>query len=219
MNEHVVPHIRRHQDQTPVQGNVPVPPARAPSRALIADADAGDRHPPLGRDLVQPRGQFGACPLTQRPPFLRSDCRRCQPRALPGDPVDVALHERVGVALRTAARDRDADAAVMLDAKQIPPRPAMANEIDGCDRTRWSVRGLTSSVRGRVVGAIALTLVGAIGLTRGRCEEQRVSVRHCNRAAERVRHTDRSGCIDCRMTDGLRSSCTTRTIEGSNVYL
>ena len=161
VDEHVIAHIRRHQDQTPVQGNVSVAPARSPSRALIADADTGDRQTLLGRDLMQPRGQFRARPLTQRPPFLGPDRRRCQPRPLPGDPVDVALHERVGVALRTAARDRDADAAVMLDAKQIPPRPAMANEIDGCDRS--SRVGAIELPR---VGAIALTLVGAMCLTR-----------------------------------------------------
>ena len=181
MDQDVIPHLRRHQDQTPVQGNVPVPPARSPSRPLVADAHARHRHPLLSRDRTQPRRQLRARPFTQRPPFVQSEGRRGEPRALPRDPVGVTQHERVRLAPRPAARNRHADPAVMLDAQQIPSRAAMADEINRCDRT----------IAGRCEGPYVRRCEGAVcrcershagrceGSVGGRCD--RVSACRCDK--------------------------------------
>ena len=73
MDQDVVANGWRHEHQTPVQGNMAIASTRSPARALIADADTRDRHPVLGRDLVQPRWQLLARALAQRAPVLERD--------------------------------------------------------------------------------------------------------------------------------------------------
>jgi hypothetical protein len=84
----------------------------------------------LRRHLEQPRRQFLAGALAKRRALVGVECRWRQPRPLSRDPLGVPLHEGIGLTLRSAARDRDANAAVVFDAKQIASRAAVANEVD-----------------------------------------------------------------------------------------
>ena len=98
VDQDVIAYRSRHQHQTPVQANVAVTPAGAPSRPLIADADARHYDPVALRQFEQSRGEVPACLLSQRRlVFERTRCgvRTC---SLSDYPIDVPLNERFGVA-------------------------------------------------------------------------------------------------------------------------
>src|SRR5688572_135984 len=128
--EHVIAHGRRHQDEAPVQRNLSVTAAGSPSRPLIADAHAGDGHAVPGGYLEQPRRQLLARTIAERRSLLSSERRRGQPGPLPCDPLGMTLHELVGLALRSAAGNRHAHAAVVFDAQQVSARAPMTDKVD-----------------------------------------------------------------------------------------
>ena len=132
MDQHVIANRRRHQDKAPVQRDLAVTAAGSPSRALITDAHPSHRQAVFSSDLQQPCWQLGARSRAKRHALISAEHRGHEPRPLPRDPFDVTLHERVGLALRSAARDRHTYAPVMIDAQEIPSRTAMTNEIDRC---------------------------------------------------------------------------------------
>ena len=106
MDQHVIANRRRHQDKPPVQRDLAVAATGSPSRALITDAHAGLGQAVFSSDLQLPCWQLRARSLAKRHALLGAEHRWHEPRPLPRDPVDVTLHERVGLALRSAARDR-----------------------------------------------------------------------------------------------------------------
>ena len=134
MDQHVVANRWRHQNEPPVQRDLAVTATGSPSRALITDAHAGHGQTLFSSDLQQACWQLCARARAKRHALLGAEHRWYEPRPLPCDPVDVTLHECVGLALRSAARDRHAYAPVMIDAQEIPSRTAMTNEVNrGCD--------------------------------------------------------------------------------------
>ena len=98
VNEDVVAHRGRHQDEPPIQTDVPVAAAGTPARALVADADARDGEPVLRRKRQQPRRQLAASPIAQRRPVLDRRSLLRNTRALPRDPFLVALRELLRLA-------------------------------------------------------------------------------------------------------------------------
>jgi len=96
VDQHVIPNRLRHQHQPPVQADVAVTPARTPPRALITNTDAADREPVACRQFEQPLGQL-APGLLSRCLLVLNRTRVCsRPSSLSGDPVDIALNERLG---------------------------------------------------------------------------------------------------------------------------
>jgi len=98
VNEDVVAYERRHQEQPPVQANVPIPAARAPPRSLVANGDPRDHQPVPLRQVQQPPRQLLACLLLQRAVvvgFTQVAARAC---ALLCDPFSTAPHECLGLA-------------------------------------------------------------------------------------------------------------------------
>jgi len=99
VNQHVIAHRRRHQDESPIERNVAVTATRSPARALIADADPRHGQPVLSGNLHQPQWQLRPRPLTQRRSLVGPEGRGRQSRALPRYPIGVTLHEGIGLAL------------------------------------------------------------------------------------------------------------------------
>jgi hypothetical protein len=129
-----------HQDEAPVQRDLSVAAAGSPSCALIADAHTRDGQAVLGGYLEQPRRQFRARTIAERRSLFGPERRWSQPGPLPCDPLGVTLHELVGLALRSAAGNRHADAAVMFDTQKVSARAPMTDEVDrslAC-RCDWS---------------------------------------------------------------------------------
>lgn len=138
VNQYVIAHGRRHQDQSPIERDVAVTTTRSPARALIADAHPRDGQSVLSGNLHQPQRQLRPRPLAQRRSLLRSEGGWRESRALPRYPIGVTLHEGIGLALGSTARDGDPHTTVMFDAQQIPPRAAMADEVDRVVPCRWN---------------------------------------------------------------------------------
>ena len=134
MNDHVVAYPVGHGDEPPVQAHVPVAPAGTPSCALIANAKPADDQPVTIGKLAQPDGQLAAGLRAKPLSFLDGEAPLRQHGALAQHPVEMPPREGVGFAARSPARNGHADTSVVLDAKEIPAGPAMANEIDRGDR-------------------------------------------------------------------------------------
>jgi hypothetical protein len=111
-----------------------VAPARTPARALIANAEARDRQAMLIGKLLQPQRKLRTRLRRESLSILERKAVLCQGRTLTQHPIEMTPRERVGLAARSAARDRHAHAPVVFDAQQIPPRPPVADEIDGGNR-------------------------------------------------------------------------------------
>jgi hypothetical protein len=139
VDQDVIAYRRWHQHEPPVQGNSSVAAARSPACPLVAYAHAGHDETVLGSDLVQPGREFRTSTVAKGTAVVLTERRRYQPRALACDPIGVPLHEGVGFALGSAARNRHTDTAVVLDAEEIASRSPMAHEID-----RLVARGLVS---------------------------------------------------------------------------
>jgi hypothetical protein len=196
MDQHVIANRRRHQDESPVQRDLAVTATGSPSRALITDAHAGHGQAVFNSDLQQPCWQLRARALAKRHALPGAEHRWHEPRPLPRDPVGVTLHERVGLALRSAARDRHAYAPVMIDTQEIPSRTAMTNEIDRCK------------------GAIAGRCYRAIDRRRKRtyaCRCDRALTGPCARIVNE-RQTELHARQDTRTIRTLRTTRTIRTI-------
>ena len=144
MNHHVVAHPVGHGDEPPVQADMPVPAARTPARALIANTDLRHAQAVCRGELVQANGQLRSRPGSQPAAIVGGKAAPRQRRALPDDPLDVAPREGVGFPARAAARNRHAHAPVEFDAKQVAAGAAMAHEVDGCNRV----------IAGRCEGAV-----------------------------------------------------------------
>jgi len=96
VDQNVIANRLRHQDQSPVQADVTVTPARTPPRALIPNADAADRESVACRQFEQPLGQLAPGLLSRCLLVLnRTNFGTC-PCPLSDDPVDVALNKRLG---------------------------------------------------------------------------------------------------------------------------
>lgn len=96
VDQNVIANRLRHQDQSPVQADVTVTPARTPPRALIPNADAADRESVACRQFEQPLGQL-APGLLSRCLLVLNRTKFCGcPRSLSDDPVDIALNKRLG---------------------------------------------------------------------------------------------------------------------------
>ncbi len=146
VNQDVVAHGWRHEDEPPVECDVSVPPARSPPRALIADAhsrEAGDAV--LGREFPDSDRQFSGRPRPQGDPFCGVDGRSGYPGALGADPLEVTCGKRLGLAFRTAARDRHPQLAVGFNPKKISPGASVADEIQGGE---GDARGCEGDTRG-----------------------------------------------------------------------
>ncbi len=86
-------------------------------------------------ELEEPRRQFARRALLHGAPFVVTK-RRLETRSpvvlglLAADPVEIPAGEGIGVAAGAAARDRDAHAAIDVDAQHVPSRATLANEVD-----------------------------------------------------------------------------------------
>ena len=141
VQKHVIAHPVRHRDESPVEGDVSVAPARAPSRPLVADADARHRQPVVGGKGEQPCRQFCLRTCPQRLTLLRRERGWPQPCPLLLEPRPLAREERIGLATRPAARDGDTHAAVAVQPQQIAPCPWMPDERDQCRGRRRHLKG------------------------------------------------------------------------------
>ena len=139
VNHHVVAHPVGHCNQSPVQADVSITAARTPSRPLISNADS--RHPQavlLGKRL-QPCRQFLVRLRLEPLAIVGGKPHIPQHGALALNPLDMSACEGIGFPLRASARNRDAQAAVVLHAQQVAARATMADEVergDGADRGR-----------------------------------------------------------------------------------
>jgi hypothetical protein len=97
VDQDVIAHRRRHQDQSPVQANVAVTSAGAPPRSLIADADAPDRKPMACRQFEQARRQLPPRLLSQGLIVLNRTKFGTRTCSLSDYPVNISLHERLGL--------------------------------------------------------------------------------------------------------------------------
>jgi len=131
MDQDIVPHPFRHQQETPVQADVPVPAAGSPPRPLIPNADS--RHPKtmelgqcqqawreiVGRLFPERRRQVNGRPIDP----IEETC------ALTNDPCTLRAGEFLRVTLRPPARDGDPQAAIGVHAQDVPPGAAVADVV------------------------------------------------------------------------------------------
>lgn len=142
VNDDVVANPWRHHDQPPVQADVPVAAAGSPARPLISNADPPDGEAKLCGKLVQAGRQLDLGLRLPRPSVEGQGRLASQPLALPRDPLGMPPRERVGLAARAAARNRHADAPIVIDPQKVAPGAAVADEIDLCDsRFAYRCRG------------------------------------------------------------------------------
>lgn len=130
VHEHVVAHLGRHQDQTPVERDVTVTTARSPSRALIADAHPRHVQAVLGGELEQTRRQLPPRALAVGVALVEGQYGGREARTFAGNPVEMTVEKSVGLAARSPPWDRHAHAPIMIEAKQVSPCSSMAHEID-----------------------------------------------------------------------------------------
>ena len=135
VNHHVVAYPVGHGDQPPVQADVSVSSARTPSRPLVSNADARHAKPVLIGQGEESRRQFLERLRLQPMTILSREPYLVEHRALSLHPLDVTACEGIGLPLRAAARNRDAEPSVLFDAQQIPAGSAVADEVQGGDRT------------------------------------------------------------------------------------
>ncbi len=140
--QHVVAHPRRHRHQAPVQRDVPRGRTRPPPVTLAADGDPPDGEAKQFRERLQTIGQFMSCLCHERRLLVRRQIRRnlvplvgCAP-LLRDDPLPLLLEKRGRLALRPAARDGDADAAVQTHPDPVPACAGMTDEGYGQCRQR-----------------------------------------------------------------------------------
>jgi hypothetical protein len=134
VNHHVILHPGRHGDEAPVEAHVPVAPTGSPSRPLITNADARHGQTVQISQLAQPLREVRVCLRPEPLSIVDGKATARQHRALPKNPVDMTLRKRVRRSTRPAAGNGYTHAAVEFDAQQVSSRPAMADEIDRCDR-------------------------------------------------------------------------------------
>ena len=134
VNHHVILHPGRHGDETPIEAHVPVAPTGSPSRPLITNADARHGQTVQISQLAQPLRKVSLCLRPEALSVVDGKANARQHRALPKNPVGMALRKRVRLSARPAAWNGHTDAAVEFDAQQVSSRPAMADEVDRYDR-------------------------------------------------------------------------------------
>lgn len=133
VNHHVVAHPVGHGDESPVEADMSVASARTPSRPLISNADPGHEETVQLGERPQPRRQLFVRPGLEPLSLVGGEPPLAQLGALPLHPVEMAAGKGIGFPLRAAARNRDAQPAVVLHAKQIPARVPVADEVEGRD--------------------------------------------------------------------------------------
>jgi len=146
VNQHVVTHPRRHQHQAPVQADVAALRAGPPSRPLVPHAHARHPQPQLHRHFGQPRRQLALRPRAQGSVVLSRTGQGLQPRALLGNPGGVLVREPVGFTTRAPARNRDADATVVLHSKEVPSGATVPDERDGPELGRRPAEPLSEDI-------------------------------------------------------------------------
>ena len=120
----------RHEDEPPVECDVSVPPARSPPRALIADAHSREASDAvLGGKFPDSDRQFARGPRPQGDSFCGVDGRSGHPGTLSADPLEITCGKCLGLAFRTAARDRHAQSAVGFNPEKISAGAPVADEI------------------------------------------------------------------------------------------
>ena len=136
MNHHVVAHPFGHGDESPIEADMTVPPARTPSRPLIANADPRDAQAVLVGELAQPMRELRSAPG----PCSRCDRRaekrpRDNSRALPRRPSrrGVARRRRLPAASRREEWSRGR-------ARRIRREAGIGAPGDGA-RNRWGRSG------------------------------------------------------------------------------
>ena len=143
VDDDVLPDRGRHQDQPPVQTDMAVSPARSPARALIADGHARHGETMPRGEPEHEAGQFDRRAIAKIPPLGRTQRSRVQPRALPGDPFEMAQAKSHRVALRSAPWNRHSHTAVVVHAKHVASRSFVTDEVElevrrcGSGRIEW----------------------------------------------------------------------------------
>ena len=133
VDEHVLADRSRHEDETPVQTDVTIATARAPTRALVPDADARHHETVSGSEREQSWRKFTTGLLAQRAPLLDRVTVLRQSSTLPRNPFSMSRGERFGFATRAAAWNRYAKAAIRIDTQHVATGAAMPDEICGCN--------------------------------------------------------------------------------------
>jgi hypothetical protein len=112
VHKNVIPDRRRHQHQSPVQADMPVRAARAPSAALVTDAHARDDEAMPRGELQQAWRQFAASLFATRTAIVVRRRLPLQARTLPRDPFTVSSCKGFRLATRAASRDGDSYSSV-----------------------------------------------------------------------------------------------------------
>jgi hypothetical protein len=97
---------------------------------LIADRNPGDLQIVLCCQRLQPRRQFGLGSFPKDGPIRRTHGGCRQAPLLAFDPAVMPLDEVHGLALRSAARNRDTHRTLAIDPQHIPPRVTSSDEGD-----------------------------------------------------------------------------------------
>ena len=134
VNQHILADRVGHQYEPPIQANEAGRRAGAPSRALIAYADARHMKSMMLGEAQQLRRQLagGLTPqfLDCLGAVLRSVCGALADlRPLTLDPGTLLLGEQLGVAAGSPSRNGDTDASVRSHPDDISPGSRMADEI------------------------------------------------------------------------------------------
>ena len=130
VNHHVVADRGRHEDEAPVQADMTVAPARAPSGSLVPDAHTFDREPVLRGQLDQTLPELDRCALTQDHTLQRTYGTRFDSSSLIRDPLKVLEAKFGGFPPGASARNCDAHAAVAVDPQHVPLRASVAYEVE-----------------------------------------------------------------------------------------
>jgi hypothetical protein len=155
VDQHVIADEGRHVDETPIQRDVSLAGTRAPSSALIANADAGDVQTVLGGKLQKANGQLAprarqACGIGWRwSRHLPVDGFAAKPRPLTFNPQRLPAGKVGRFTLRTAAWDRDPYGAVVTNAQHVASRLRMPHEHDRVGRGAALVPGSVGRTRRR----------------------------------------------------------------------
>lgn len=130
MEDDVVAHPRRHQDEPPIQADVTVRAAGSPARALIPDADAPHRQLMARRQLDETPRQLDRGARAECAPLLGPEPGHLDPGPLLCDPLQMPQPERDRLPPRPPARNRHAHAPIVLHAQYVPARAPVPHEVE-----------------------------------------------------------------------------------------